>query len=93
MVTYEIFIGAMFSMLLLGAGGFYWLMSEMRKLRQEVRQEIRELRAELLAEFRSEIRAEAEERRADTQRILEALYFHRHDDQGAAVFYPPPPAD
>ncbi len=78
MVTYEVFVGTMLSMLLLGAGAFYWLMLEMRGLCQE----IRELRAELRSEIRSE-----------TQRILEALYFHRHDEGGAAVFYPPTSSD
>ena len=33
------------------------------------------------------------ERRADTQRILEAIYFHRHDpNTGQLAFYPPTPA-
>ena len=78
MITVEVFAGAGFSLLVLGAGAFYWLLSEMRMLRKELREEIR---------------AEGQERRADTQRILEALYFHRHDPSGAAVFYPPTPAN
>ena len=54
--------------------------------RQERREDNRALREELLAA----IRAESETRRADTQRILEAIYFHRHDpNTGEAVFYPP----
>ena len=81
MVTYEIFVGALFSLLLVGAGAFYWLMSEIRGLRREGREDNRVLREEL----RSEIRE-------STQRILEALYFHRHDSEGTAVFYPPTPA-
>ena len=76
MVTYEVFIGALFSLLLVGAGGFYWLMSEIRGLRQEMRGMRDELRQEI---------------RENTQRMLEALYFHRHDAEGAAVFYPPTP--
>ena len=96
MVTYEIFIGALFSVLLLGAGGFYWLMSEMRRLRQEMRENRGELWAEIRAlrqENREHNQAMREEIRASTQRILEALYFHRHDDDGAAVFYPPTSPD
>ena len=76
MVTYEVFIGALFSLLLVGAGAFYWLMSEIRALRQEMRGMRDELRQEI---------------RESTQRMLEALYFHRHDTEGAAVFYPPTP--
>ena len=62
-------------------------MTEIRNSRRESREDIRDLREDL----RQEIRNEAQERRADTQRILEALYFHRHDQEGAAVFYPPTP--
>lgn len=76
MVTYEVFIGALFSTLLVGAGAFYWLISEIRGLRQEMRGTRDELRQEI---------------RESTQRMLEALYFHRHDAEGAAVFYPPTP--
>ena len=96
MVTYEIFIGALFSMLLVGAGAFYWLMSEMRGLRQEMREHRGELWAEIRAvrqENREDNQAIREEIRASTQRILEAVYFHRHDDEGAAVFYPPTSPD
>ena len=76
MVTYEVFIGALFSLLLVGAGAFCWLMSEIRGLRQEMRNMRDELRQEI---------------RDNTQRMLEALYFNRHDSEGAAVFYPPTP--
>ena len=92
MVTYEVFIGALFSLLVVGAGGFYWLMSEIRNLRREMRDEIRALRQEHREDnqaLREELRHEIRE---STQRIMEALYFHRHDDEGAAVFYPPTPA-
>lgn len=78
MVTYEVFVGALFSLLLVGAGAFYWLMSEIRSLRRENREDNMALREELRGEIRG-----------STQRILEALYFHRHDQEGAAVFYPP----
>ena len=114
MVTVEVLVGAGLSLLLLGAGAFYWVMSEFRALRVEIRatrgelrQEIRATREELHQEIRAtreelhqEIRAtreelrqeiigESQERQSDTQRILEAIYFHRHDPDGAAIFYPP----
>ena len=85
MATVEVFVGAWFSFLLLGVGAFYWLMSEFRATRRENRDDNRTTREEL----REEIRREAQERRADTQRILKAIYFHRHDAEGAAIFYPP----
>ena len=63
-----------------------------RVLREEFKEEIRALREE----FREDNRALREEMRDNTQRILEAIYFHRHDpNTGEAVFYPPtqiPPA-
>ena len=77
-----------------------------KEIREEFRAERQERRAEREAdkqerraeretdrqEVLSAIRAESEARRADTQRILEALYFHRHDpNTGEAVFYPPAP--
>ena len=62
------------------------MQEENRVLREEMRAEMRELRQELL----EAIRAESEARRTDTQRILEAIYLHRHDpNTGEAVFYPP----
>ena len=76
MVTYEVFVGGFFSLLVLGAGVFYWLMTEIRGLRQEMRGMRDKLRQEI---------------RESTQRMLEALYFHPHDAEGAAVFYPPTP--
>ena len=103
MVTVEVLVGAGLSLLLLGAGAFYWVMSEFRALRVEIRatrgelrQEIRATREELHQEIRAtreelrqEIIGESQERQSDTQRILEAIYFHRHDPDGAAIFYPP----
>ena len=53
--------------------------------RRERREDNRALREELLAA----IRAESEARRADTQRILEAIFFHRHDPDGTVALYPP----
>ena len=89
MVTYEIFVGALFSLLVVGAGAFYWLMSEIRGLRQDMRQEIRAVRQEnrednqaLRKENREDNQALREEIQASTQRTLEALYFHRHDPDG-----------
>ena len=81
----ELLVGAFFSLLVLGSGAFYWLMSEIRNARRENREDNRVTREEL----RQEIRNEAQERRADTQRILEALYFHRHDPDGTVVLRPP----
>ena len=53
--------------------------AENRALREDNKAENRELRAEL----RAEIRAEGQERRAETQRFFDALYRHRHEDEGA----------
>ena len=70
MATVEVFVGAWFSLLLLGAGAFYWLISEIRATRRENREDNRATREEL----REEILREAQERRADTQRLLEAIF-------------------
>ncbi len=51
----------------------------------ERREDNRALREELL----TAIRTESEARRADTQRILEAIYFHRHDPDGTVALRPP----
>lgn len=72
MVTYEVFIRALFSLLLVGAGSFFLLMSEIGGLRREMQGMRDELRQEI---------------RENARRMLEALYFHRHDAEGAAVFY------
>ena len=56
-----------------------------RALREEMREDNRALREEMLAA----IRTESEARRADTQRILDAIYYHRHDPDGSVVFLPP----
>ncbi len=107
MITDEIFIGVFSSFAVIVAGAFYWLLSEIRAIRTEIRQDKqqrqtereadrRERQAEREADRRerqAEREADKQERRADTQRILEALYFHRHDpNSGEAVFYPPTPA-
>ena len=88
MVTYEIFFGALFSFLVVGIGAFLWILSEFRAMRREFREENQRTREELRL-TREELR---EEIRINSQRILEALYFHRHDSDGAAIFYPPTPA-
>ena len=70
-------------------GDLQSLRKEMREdnqaLREEMREDNRALREELLAA----IRTESEARRADTQRILDAIYYHRHDPDGSVVFLPP----
>ena len=79
------------TLLLLGAGAFYWVMSEIRTLRRDMNQAMQQLREEMRENnrvLREELRREIRE---NTQRILEELYFHRHDAEGAAVFYPPTP--
>ena len=53
--------------------------AEMQAFREEYKAENSELRAEL----RAEIRAEGQERRAETQRFFDALYRHRHENEGA----------
>ena len=69
---------------------FFWVMSAIRENGREFREELRTLRAEIREEIRelrkdvqAEIRAEREERRADMQRLFDALYRHRHDSDGA----------
>ena len=56
-----------------------------RALREEMRENNRALREDLLAA----IRAESEARQADTKRILDAIYYHRHDPDGTVALYPP----
>jgi len=59
---------------------------EDKKLWQAAREEDRNL-------WQTAREEDQRERRADTQRILEAIYFHRHDpNTGQSVFYPPTPA-
>ena len=56
---------------------------ESAQLRQEMREDNARLRQELLMEIRE-----------GNQRILDALYYHRHDPAtGAATFHPPQAAD
>ena len=88
------FTAAGVTLLGLAFGAFLWLLalirSENRELRAELQRENRELRAEMRGEMR-DMKAELlEEIREGNQRILDALYNHRHDPvSGTAVFYPP----
>ena len=61
------------------------LRADNRALREELRADNRALREDLLAA----IRTESEARRADTQRILDAIYRHRHDPDDTVVLRPP----
>ena len=88
MVNYEIFFGALSSFLVVGIGAFLWILSEFRAMRREFREENQRTRQE----NREDNQVTREEVRVQSQRILEALYFHRHDADGTAVFYPPTPA-
>ncbi len=103
MLTIEVFLATMSTLVVAATAVFLWILSEFRairrdnraefqKLRDENREEIRATREELREEIRATREELREEIRTNTQRILEALYFHRHDPEGAAVFYPPAPA-
>ena len=76
MVTTEVFFATVSTLVVVAAGAFFWILSEIRAERKERKAEREEDR---------------QERRADTQRIMEGIYFHRHDSAGTAVFYPPAP--
>ena len=100
MLTLEVFIGTISTLAVLATGAFFWILSEIRSERQERRSEREADRKQSQAEreadqkrWQAERDEDRRERRADTQRILEAIYFHRHDpDTGQSVFYPPTPA-
>ena len=94
MVTLEVLVSAFSSLAALLAVAFFWILSEFRAHRREmqgIRDGNREDNQRTRQELREEIQRSREEAKADNQRILEALYFHRHDQDGAAVFYPPTP--
>ena len=81
------FAGAWVTLLALGAGAFFWLLSAVRENGREFREEIRETQVEtreLRKELIEAIRAEGQERRADMQRLFDAWHRHRHDPVGAA---------
>ena len=73
------FAGVVVAVMAVGVFAFFWLLSAIRENGREFREEIRALRAE--------IQSEAKERRAETQRMFEALYRHRHDD-GGGIYVP-----
>ena len=95
------FTAAGVALLGLAFGAFLWLLAlirseirglrtENRELREELLRENRELRAEMRGEMRDMKVELLEEIRDGNQRILDALYNHRHDPaSGTAVFYPP----
>ena len=93
MVTMEVFVAAFSSLAVIVAGAFFWVMTDIRTLRkddirglrEEMRTDNRTLREDLLAA----IRTESEARRADTQRILDAIYHHRHDPDGSVALRSP----
>ena len=65
------------------------LREEMREDNARLREEMREDNARLREDnvrLREELLAEIRE---GNRRILEALYYHRHEPDGTAVFYPP----
>ena len=63
--------------------------AESQKIREENKAELQKIREE----NKEENRITREEIRTESRRILEAIYFHRHDpNTGEAVFYPPAPS-
>ena len=60
-----------------------------RTLRGELREDNRTLREELREENRALREELRQEMRDNTQRILEAVIFHRHDPDGTVVLRPP----
>ncbi len=111
MLTVEVFLATMSSLVVVATAAFLWILSEFRAMRRDNRAELEKVRDENRTELqkaRDENRAELqkvrddnkeehritrEEIRAESRRILEALYFHRHDpNTNEAVFYPPTPA-
>ncbi len=74
--------------------------AELQQVREENKAELQQVREENKAELqkireenKEEHRITREEIRTESRRILEAIYFHRHDpNTGEAVFYPPAPS-
>ena len=96
MVTLEVFVTAFSSLAVLVASAFFWVMTDIRSLRKDNKEDDRALREEMRSDNRTlrddllaAIQAESEARRADTQRILDAIYFHRHDPDGTVALRPP----
>ena len=95
MVTIEVFVTAFSSLAVIVAGAFFWIMTDIRSLRKDNREDNRVLREEMRADNRTlrkdllaEIRTESEARRVDTQRILDAIFHHRHDPDGTVALRP-----
>jgi hypothetical protein len=96
MVTIEVFVTAFSSLAVVVAGAFFWVMTDIRSLRKDNKDDNRVLREEMRGDNRtlqedllSAIRTESEARRADTQRILDAITHHRHDPDGTVALRPP----
>ncbi len=72
-----VFLVIMSTLVVAATAVFLWILSEFRATRRENKEENRITREEI---------------RAESRRILEALYFHRHDpNTNEAIFYPPTP--
>ena len=95
MLTVEVFLATMSTLVVAATAIFLWILSEFRAMRRDNKVEFQKVRDE----NREENQRTREELRKEIQRVLEVLYFHRHDSDGAAIFYPPtpttpaPPAD
>ena len=96
MVNVEVFVAAFSALAVIFAGAFYWILSEFRTVKQDiqtVRNQNLEDNGKLRDEFREENRALRDELRQEirdnTQRILDAIYFHRHDPDGTVALRPP----
>ena len=89
MLTIEVFLATMSTATVAATAMFLWILSEFRAIRNENRTESQKVREE----NKEENRITREEIRTESRRILEAIYFHRHDpNTGEAVFYPPAPS-
>ncbi len=88
MLTIEVFLATMSSLVVVATAAFLWILSEFRAMRRDNRTELQKVRDE----NKEENKITREEIRAESRRILEALYFHRHDpNTNEAIFYPPTP--
>ena len=89
MLTIEVFLATMSTATVAATAMFLWILSEFRAIRHENRTESQKIREE----NKEENKITREEIRTESRRILEAIYFHRHDpNTGEAVFYPPAPS-
>ena len=66
------FAGVGAAFLAVFVAAFFWLVTAIQRSSQEIR---------------ADIRAEIRDLRADNQRLLEAMYRHRHDS-GGAIYLP-----